>query len=582
MANVKILPPEIVSKIAAGEVIERPASVVKELLENSLDAQANRIEIHLKQAGKTYIKIKDTGSGIEKDDIEKIFKRHSTSKIGSIDDLYNIHSLGFRGEALYSIAAIADVTLRSKTKYQEMGWQTHIRGGETIKSQPSSIPDGTEIEINELFYNTPARRKFLKSDSSELTHILNIVIPYTLLYNNYGFFLENNDKTIIDLPPVVARKARIAQALNLNSEYMIERFHEFRDEDIRIRLVLGDINIQRQRKDMQFIFINNRPVQNHNISYQMNQIYRLIFPAEVRPFFCIYIDIPTEGVDVNMHPTKREVKIRNEALLFSLLRPLCENTLMTQGRPKQIREAVFKMPDTAGQGTGETEIAKEPAFKNIKDDYQSQYLLFDSQKNIEPVDRDLYTSDQQNLKERLSTAQYIGTFINKYLLFETPSSILVIDQHAAQERITYEKLKKQIENGRIETQQLLSPVTLTLTPQETVVWENTKDILEAMGLSTTQWDKDSIALHTHPQLIKDPEIAIRSILSEETADAYDKDSIARRACRGSVMAGDRLDQKQIIHMRDELMRCNDPFTCPHGRPTVIEVAESFLNRQFLR
>ncbi len=267
MKNVHILPPDIISKIAAGEVIDRPASVLKELIENSLDAQANVIEIELEDAGKTLIKIRDNGTGIEQDDMETIFARHSTSKIASIDDLFDIHSLGFRGEALYSICAVSDITVRSKTASSDSGWEIHMRGGKKLDLKPVAMQNGTEIEVKELFFNTPARRKFLKSGPAEVSAVLGILIPYALLYPNCRFRLTHGNKTLIDVAPAADIKDRLAHVLNLDSKFFIEVDRDLTQEDIHIHLVAGDINIIRPKRDMQFIFINGRPVQSKGIGF---------------------------------------------------------------------------------------------------------------------------------------------------------------------------------------------------------------------------------------------------------------------------------------------------------------------------
>ena len=266
MSKVQILPPEIVSKIAAGEVIERPASVLKELLENSLDAKATSLEIELKKAGKNSLVVKDNGSGIAQDDLEKIFFRHATSKITSLDDLYAIHSLGFRGEALYSIASIADIILRSKTEGQDSGFEIHQRGGKKISLKPVNMSVGTQVEVKELFFNTPARKKFLKADTTEMNQILNIFIPYAILNPKCRFLLTHNDKTLFDLMPDKDLKARAAQVLNLDEKDIIEVERRVPEENLSIRLLLGNINIQRSRRDQQFIFVNGRPVQHRNLA----------------------------------------------------------------------------------------------------------------------------------------------------------------------------------------------------------------------------------------------------------------------------------------------------------------------------
>jgi len=586
MGKVHILNPAVISKIAAGEVIERPASVIKELIENSLDAQASKIEITLKDAGRALIHSKDSGTGIEPDDLEKIFFRHSTSKIQNIEDLEHIHSLGFRGEALYAIGSIADIILRSKTKNQETGWEIHLRGGKKINLRPVTMNNGTELEVKELFFNTPARKKFLKTNLTEIHQILNIFLPYTLLYPQCRFLLSHQKKNLLDLPAQKDLKNRIAHALHLEEKHLLEVGQDFPSEKISLRMVLGDINIQRPRRDLQFIFINGRPVQNRSIGFHMNQIYRLIFPPEVYPFFSVYMEIPPEEVDVNIHPTKREVKIKDEPHLSSLIRTLCEKALMNRGTAKQMTAP--KNPPRQQQKNSlghlrHTPLSPKTPAPFTTGQYAAQHYAFQNPEPLESsVVENLFTPNSASLTFKLSAARYIGTFMKKYLFFETGTSLFVVDQHAAQERIMVERLKSQMDNGTLEVQHLLTPLLLKLTPQELLSWEESKEQLETLGLSTTLWDKATIALHTSPNLLKDPEHALRSLLAGENISRGDHETLARRACRCSIMAGDSLDPSQVEYQRQQLLQCQDPFTCPHGRPTIIEITENFLNKQFLR
>jgi len=274
-------------------------------------------------------------------------------------------------------------------------------------------------------------------------------------------------------------------------------------------------------------------------------------------------------VDVNMHPTKREVKIKNEGIITSVLRPLCENILMTKGTPKKLTQASFIVPEKDAFANLEpTASSRSP--ENI------QHMLFTG------VPSPGYAKEQTAMQLPLLAAAYAGAFMNKYLFFEVENSLLVMDQHAAQERIVYEKLKQQIESGKIETQSLITPIILNMSKQETLAWEQSKEKLAQLGFETTLWDKESLAIHAHPVLITKPEIALREFLSGESVERCDMDNLARRACRGSIMAGDKISKSEAEHLKNELAQCADPFTCPHGRPTVIELRESFLNKQFLR
>ncbi|MBF0522594.1 MAG: DNA mismatch repair endonuclease MutL [Candidatus Omnitrophica bacterium] len=606
MPRINILPPNLVSKIAAGEVIERPASVIKECVENSLDAGATSVEIHLKNAGTTLIHIKDNGGGIDRDDLERIFLRHATSKIKNEDDLYQIHSLGFRGEALYSIAAIADVTLKSKTEHQPEGWEIHIRGTERLGLKPAATPGhGTEMEIKELFYNTPARKKFLKSSATEINQILNTFIPYTLLYPSVRFLLTHQGNNLIDLLPSDSLTKRIAQALHLEEKYLLEKIQD------NIHLVLGDMNIKRARRDLQFIFVNGRPVQNKNISFHLNQIYRLIMPEGDVPFFCVFIAVPPEDVDVNVHPSKREVKLKDEQEICLKLRILGEETLMRQGNIKVIvsdpSQPICHSRESGNPGLGSKILdgiqnpsrnSKEILDPRFREDDRKRGWddRNDASNNDFPQETPPHTAEQiffippeefsvgkkENLQAQLQHARLIGAFLNKYLFFEQGRSLLLMDQHAAAERINYEKFLNQIRKGQVEVQHLLTPTVIPLSPQELIVWEETQTTLETVGFSNNQWDNKSIAIHSHPAMILNIERAVRNLLADEKIAQDDWESIARRACRASVMTGDYLNAEQADGLRLQLLECFDPFTCPHGRPTVVEITEEFLDKQFLR
>ncbi|MDD5071085.1 MAG: DNA mismatch repair endonuclease MutL, partial [Candidatus Omnitrophica bacterium] len=532
MNHVKVLPEDLISKIAAGEVIERPASVIKELIENSFDAESKTLEINIEGSGKKSITIKDDGCGIFSQDLETIFLRHATSKIKDYNDLFSIKSLGFRGEALYSIAAISDLTLTSRHRDSQDAWQIHLRGGNKKSIHPVNMSQGTKIEIKELFFNTPARRKFLKSDTTELHQIVNTITPYTILFPQIKFFLTHYKKMIIDLPTASSRLKRIAKVLNLDPNHILETETITLDDNTRLKLYLSDINIQRARKDMQFIFVNNRPVQNHLISYHINQAYRAILPPEIFPFFAIFIDIAFDNIDVNIHPTKREVKIKNDFQIINSLRSISEENLIRFSKPKQIftpggnfTNENPPLLDSVGETQG---LERDNTSQKISQDTNKLFASFDFNSQS-TVFQNYKTVSDKSLKQQLKEAKYIGQFNRKYLFFESSESLLVIDQHAAQERITYETLITQIEISTPQIQRLLTPILLNASAQELIVWENQKEELEKFGFSTTLFDENTIALHSHPILIKDPKIGLRNLLSLDGENRrFDLDSLARR------------------------------------------------------
>ncbi len=627
MNKVQILPSDVIAKIAAGEVIERPASVIKECVENSLDAGATSIEVHLKDAGKQLIHIKDNGSGITQEDLSNLFQRHATSKITAIDDLETLNSLGFRGEALFSIGSIADVVLRSKPRDDGRGtmddnndprpsslvsrpsehtihdaWELHVRGGERINLQPAATSGhGTELKISELFFNTPARKKFLKSNTTELNQALDAFLPYALLHPIVSFKLTHAGRSLIDLKPANSLKERIARALNLDAKNLIEAEQLFQEDGITLRMILGNINIQRTRRDLQYFFVNGRPVQHRNLGFHLNDIYRLILPPSIYPCFAIFIEIDPALIDVNIHPAKREVKISNEGRLVSLMRHMVEHALMTQGNVKKIDEGRGTI-DEGRTATGiPAALDAQRSTHNAEQGIPTEQLIFgpgQMQSTFNPselfarsqgtghktqeAEAHLFRQPNETMQDKFARARYIGSFINKYLLWEVDDSLLLVDQHAAQERIMFEKFKSQIDEGKVEVQNLLTPILLRLTPQERLAWEESQETLKEIGMDTTAFDDDTVAIQTIPLLMKKPEAIVRTILSGDKAERCDYLTIARRACKASIVTGDHLNPEQVLHQRQELLACKDPFICPHGRPAIIELKDSFLEKHFLR
>ncbi len=504
MAHVKVLPAEVISRIAAGEVVERPASVVKELVENALDAGATRVEVHLKDGGKTLIHIRDNGSGIQREDLDVLFQRHATSKITCAGDLEKVLSLGFRGEALYSIGAVAEVNVKSRAAGRDEAWEIDVKGGAKDAPRPVAMASqGTEIRVNGLFFNTPARRKFLKSDAAEVEQVLNVLLPYALLYPERQFLLAHNGRTLLDLGPAAGGVERAAKAFNLEARHLMSAQAVRSDEAASLRLILGDINIQRPRRDLQYLFVNGRPVQSRTVLFHVNDVYRLIMPEGVHPAFIVFLDVPPEDVDVNIHPSKREVRIRQEARLGGFLRAQVEQLLMTRGGAKEFTSPMEGLaPDkvifapgqgsslpgiTGGHGAFSDEVLPVSAGRSFTGRVQRE-----QQQAFTEFASGVVGEREGSLKDRLLQARFIGTFALKYHLFEVGTSLFVIDQHAAQERILFEKFCCQLKAGAVEVQRLLVPVVLKLTPQEALVFEQLNEKFRSFGFDVTALDGNAL------------------------------------------------------------------------------------------
>ncbi len=563
MGKIRVLSEETISRIAAGEVIERPSSVVKELIENSIDAGATRLTIHIKQAGKTCITVKDNGCGIEKDDLNIIFERHATSKIYRFEDILRIKSMGFRGEALYSIGSVAEVILRSKTPQSETGWQIHVKNGTKSQPIPVAMQNGTEVEVYNLFFNVPVRRKFLKSDATEFRKIIDVFIPYAILFHSMAFVLFHDRKKVFDLEPTGSMSERMSRICNVEKNFLREISKRALDNSVSIKFILGDINIQRSRKDLQFIFINDRPVYHAGISFVVNDAYRNILPSETYPVFAVNINLNPQDIDVNIHPAKKEIRIKNESGILNFIRVMCEEILSQKAQPKQPEiSQYFQVSDNIGP------YQTELNYENL------------AQKTVE--DQQRIEIKKQDFRTILADSKFIAIIFETYLLFESKDRIYLIDQHAAHERIIFERLSLQAKNGKIQVEQLLVPVCVNLTPQEMFTWESGGNIkLEEMGFQTTKWDKNTVAIHAKPVDIKNPELAIRNILSENCLN-LDIETLLRKACRRSTMAGEKLSEAEANELKNQILRCKNPLTCPHGRPTIIEIEKRFIEKQFIR
>ncbi len=595
--RINILPSHIVNKIAAGEVVERPASVVKELLENSLDAGADEIRIQIINAGKKQIRVRDNGRGIYPDDLEKAFLRHATSKISALDDLFAINSLGFRGEALFSIAAVSRVLLRSKVRGGD-AWEIEVVSGRVNAKRPTSMADGTEVIVSNLFFNTPARLKFLKSDRTEERQIINTVLPYTIIYPEKQITLASGKREIIRQMDNDLLK-RIEALFGIGPENVMTgeaRLTHYRAE---IRFVLSDINVRRPKRDVQFIFVNNRPVVVPALQAVINKAYRVILPEGSFPAFFIWIDLPPEDVDVNIHPTKREVRFKDEGIIYSIGR-FIERSLSGTSPVAIDLSAAKTAPHSLGQrntvayvkGNDREKFAEKlplkgnaPSFGFVKKASERRAVYGLSLKRVGEPFKGRQGSGDDGIKQILQGLRPIGVFINKYGLAEAGESLYVIDMHAAQEKVAYERLLKQIETRDIDVQNLLTPIPIRLSIEEIEAFEELKDVFPEMGFDISEWKDNTIAVNAYPVIIKDIETAVRQILSEKISISdmnQVKEMVARKACRGSIMAGDSLSLENLIQLLEDMKSLNAPLTCPHGRPTIAVIKDNDLERFFLR
>lgn len=612
MSNIKVLPQTVVTKIAAGEVIERPASVLKELIENSIDAGATHIEVQLEDGGKKLIKISDNGIGMDRDDVEIAFLSHATSKLRSDEDLFSIKTLGFRGEALPSIGAISQTRIISRTKDALIGSEIKIEGGNLNKVKEKGAPEGTQIDVHNLFYNTPVRRKFLKSTQTEMAHISEMVIRFALAYPNIHFNVIHNGKKTLTFPTAKDLKERITTIFG----------NEIGKNLITINLKEPDISIygyilppahNRPNTKMQFIFLNGRYIRDNIIFHAINSAYQNLLMSRRSPIVFLNLQIDSSDVDVNVHPTKIEVRFKNTGLIHDQLYSAIHSALMhtefhsplqftgrhnhTGIEPSPVTATGRSVPDgnagisqKHGEGVSLNEN-KESVMKSMSD-----FFLRSLDKET-PCHKDEYkqthlpSSENESLFKRESRFTSCIQVHNSYIVEETADGLNIIDQHALHEIILYHEIWKHIKSSELAIQKLLIPELIELTPRDFVTIMNLKNEFCALGLEIEEFGKSTTAIRTHPQILKNLDFhgLIQSVLEEIDSDEIkgETDSILRKiakimACKGAVKAGQRLTSQEIQSLLER--RKNEIVTdfCPHGRPTTLEFKVSELEKQFKR
>ncbi len=613
MGRINLLNEDTSNKIAAGEVVERPSSVVKELVENSIDAKATVINIEIEEGGQKLIKVTDDGLGINPEDIELAFMPHATSKISSIEDIYAISTLGFRGEALPSIAAVSNVVLRSKIEGNEVGKEISINGGikEYIKDVGCSI--GTTTEVKNIFFNVPARQKFLKSTQREASIITDIVNRLALSNPKISFRLINNGKKVVNTYSTESLFNTIRTIYGKSIGDNIIKFEKHTDI-ASVYGYVGNAEISRGSRNNQSVFVNNRYIKNKLIATAVETAVKSFMMINKYPFFALFLDIFPEYIDVNVHPTKAEVKFQNDRELFKLvfdtvheaIRDSLKNNFELeleaplQQEIKEItsqRETVQLPLDL--KTDNETTISLDDFHRNKisdsnllikeKDDSEKGYSKFIRQKvNEEYITKPINT-DLANTP-KFPALRIIGQFHNTYILAESAEDFYIIDQHAAHEKILFEKYTKDIKHSHVTAQILLMPEVIELTPEDFIYYVENKDVFQGAGFSIEEFGDNTINIREVPNFLGKPEL--RNIFSEildnlkklgsgETYEVKYK-KIATLACKAAIKANDNLNIEEMKVLIENLRMIDDPFNCPHGRPTIIKTTLYEMEKKFKR
>jgi DNA mismatch repair protein MutL len=631
---IKLLPDSLANQIAAGEVVQRPASAVKELLENALDAGATQIKLIIKDAGKTLIQVVDNGSGMSETDARMCFERHATSKITTVDDLFKLHTFGFRGEAMASIAAVAQVSMRTRPANQELGTHLVIEGSVVRVQESCQTAVGTNISVKNLFYNVPARRQFLKADPIENRHIIDEFQHVALANPDVHFSLFNNEVEVFDLPPAPLRKRIVGIFGNTYNDKLVP-VEESSIDFLKINGFVGKSDSARKTRGEQFFFVNDRFIRSSYLNHAVATAYDELLSAKTFPFYVLFLDIDPQRIDVNVHPTKQEIKFDDEKAIYALLhaavrRALSKNSITPSLDFDQdpIITAVFQQTNqpkaplplpnfeqlskkneeqpTFGQGFNREKNAVPRNWKDI-------YTIME-QHNVQNSDFDTEQNNEQNNQQQLpetSTITIQSNFANQatllptdadnapsapyqlhrqYIVSQIQSGFMLIDQQAAHERILFEKYTQQLENAHRSTQQLLFPKTLELPRADAELLKQLLPDIIALGYDIQEFGQNSFVLHGIPADLTHADAneqrSIEQLLEQYQQQAADL-KLDRRTLLARSMAynrcikkGQTLSPTEMEVLIDQLFACQTPYITPNSRPTFITYSLNDIEKQF--
>jgi len=634
MPKIQVLPPEIANRIAAGEVVERPSSVAKELVENSLDAGSNRVEVEIEEGGKNLVRITDDGIGIGIDDLPLTFASHATSKLRRPDDLFSIGTLGFRGEALASIGSVAQAKITSLARGEATGAEIECRGGSIGEARPCAASPGTVIEVRNLFYNVPVRRKFLKSTASETANITDTLTKMALAYPSVHFRLSTNQKEVFDCPP----STRLERILQFYGRDLSDALLEIKSEspELTIEGYAALPTTSRANRSWQFLFLNGRSIQDKSLNHAMNEAYRGLMPDRRFPIIFLFLEMDPSEIDVNVHPTKIEVRFRSEWSLYGRVlnairqRLLSDETTGTlkvdpqqnlfgpasQSSPaaaparggEATPDPVTKPPKPAKAASGEETAARPQSARSGPVTTSSARARPQPEKAEHAGDQgpvhgqtgaDIPAGEQTPSAPReLSIGTGVATetprFLqvhDAYIVQETPAGFIVIDQHALHERILFFEVREKVERGAVESQHLLLPEPVELTPKEMALIRELTPALKALGFEIEEFGKHSIVVQAVPAFLESASArqVLHDILSElgegqapRSLEAIRERILSTIACKAAVKAGDPLTDSEIASLLKRGAEIPETIACAHGRPTRLAVDLNDLERQFGR
>jgi DNA mismatch repair protein MutL len=592
--RIVVLSAEIANKIAAGEVVERPASIVKELVENSIDAGASDIRVELEKGGCHSIKVIDNGLGIEREDVALVFERHATSKIYNFEDIYSVASFGFRGEAMPSIASIARVELLTRRKDDLAGTRATLEAGKIQEVAPAGCPAGTQISVTKIFANVPARRKFLKTESTEQSLCLDAITRLALAHPEISFKVNVNGRDAFTAP--LARDVSERIAMVMGEDFSNHRvFINAQKENISLTGFISRPEFTKSNSKSIYLFVNKRFVRDNSVTHAVLSAYRQIIEPRRYPAAVLFLDLPPEDVDVNVHPAKMEVRFKDSHSVYDLVSKTIAQSLA--GAETSKGSFIYRLAPK--------ENASVPSFTRSADKIPAKSFGLFSRKNLQQaITNDLLTRssvaekvatfniDNVGAKETItfSSLKYLGQFANTYLVFAGDEGLVLIDQHVAHERIILERLKKTM-GPQIISQSLLLPEIVNLTPGQITLFAGYIDFLREIGLEIEIFGRDAIVVKTLPVILS--QIQAREIISDIADQLGEQNQmpslqekkekiLASLACRAAIKANSVLSSDEVAALCRDLEETPFNLTCPHGRPITINFSLSEIERMFKR
>ena len=610
MSKIKILDPSTIQKIAAGEIIERPSSVVKELIENSLDANSTSITIEIRNGGKDYIRVTDDGDGFSEEDLKIAFKRHTTSKLSNIDDLYNIISFGFRGEALASISSVSKVEVLTKTENSLSGLRGIVENEEVLQITPIGCPKGTTMIIKDLFYNIPVRRSFLKSNTIETNHVNDIVYRLALGNEGVSFKYIRDNKIVFNTSKKNDLLTNIYILLGKEfAENLVQINYE--SEFLNVKGYISKNTFYRSNRSHQYLYVNNRYVKNSDITKLIEDKYKSIIPINKFPVYVLFIDINPSLIDINIHPTKQEIKFMNFNQIASALEESINDAFnriltipevsLTKEKEKKIEELPLLFEKTLF--TDDKSSSKKDIYKSkdnsdwlIKDGYNSNNIDKTDLRNETEINLDgegdyTYKADNNDLSNILESSKIVGVLFSTYIVLENTQleKVFLIDQHAAHERVLYEKYKEEYESEEVIIQTLMAPLVLEFNAIDFEIVIDNIELFRKLGFIIDEFSSNSIVIRGVPMIFGKPEVKelfleLVDVISQNPKSNYSikTERIMKIACTKAIKSGDNINILEIESLIQQLGKAKNPYTCPHGRPTIIEISKKDLEKEFNR